>query len=60
MAIQIQPTLLEKTREAQSGDHKLQEFKEQVEVGLRSNMQIHVDGTLYFDNRICVLKGEVR
>ena len=33
MAIQIQPSLLEKIREAQSGDLKLQDFREQVEAG---------------------------
>ena len=38
MVMQIQPTLLEKIREAQSGDLKLQEFREQVEAGLRSDM----------------------
>jgi len=53
----VQPTLLEKIREAQSGDLKLQEFREQVEAGLRSDMQIHADGTLRFGNRICVPKG---
>ena len=60
MAIQIQPTLLKKIREAQIGDLKLQEFRKQVEAGLRSDMQIHADGTLRFGNRICVSKGEVR
>jgi len=59
MAMQIQPTLLEKTKEAQSGDLKLQEFRDQVEVGSRSDMQIHADGTVHFGNRICVPKGEV-
>ena len=60
MIIQIQPILLEKIREAQSGDLKLQGFREQMEAGLRSNMQIHADGMLHFGNRICVPKGEVR
>ena len=60
MVMQIQPILLEKIREAQSGDLKLQEFREQVEAGLRSDMQIHADRTLRFGNRICVPKGEVR
>ena len=36
--IQIQPTLFERIREAQSGDLKLQEFREQVEARLRSDM----------------------
>jgi len=60
MAMQIQPTLLEKIREAQGRDPKLQEFREQVKAGLRSDMQIHADGTLRFGNRICVPKEEIR
>ena len=60
LAIQIQPIFLEKIREAQGGDLKLQEFREQVKAGLRSDMQIHVDGTLHFSNRIYVSKGEVQ
>jgi len=59
MAMQIQPTILEKIREAQGRDPKLQEFREQVKAGLRSGMQIHADGTLRFGNIICVPKGEV-
>jgi len=53
MAMQIQPTLLEKIREAQGRDPKLQEFREQVKAGSRSDMQIHADGTLRFGNRMC-------
>ena len=51
---------MEKIREAQARDPKLQEFREQVKAGLRSDMQIYADGTLRFDNRICVPQGEVR
>ena len=43
MFIQIQPNLLEKIRKAQSEDLKLQEFREEVEAGLRSDMQIHAE-----------------
>jgi len=57
MAMQIQPILLERIKEVQVG---LQQFREQVEAGLRTDMQIHADGTHYFGNRICVPKGEVR
>ena len=47
MAMQIQPTLLERIKEAQGGDPKLQEFRKQVEVGLRTNMQIYRWNTLF-------------
>jgi len=45
---------------AQGGDPKLQEFREQVEAGLRTDIHIHPNVTLCFSNRICVPKGEVR
>jgi len=54
MAFQIQPTLMEKIREAQKKDPRLQKFREQVEAGLRTDVRIHTDGALYFENRICV------
>ena len=60
VAMQIQPTLLEKIEEAMREDPKLQEFREQVEAELRTDMQINADGTLRFGNRVCMLKGEVR
>ena len=60
MVIQIQPTLLEKIKEAQGRNPKLQKFREQVKAESRSDMQIHADGTLRFGNRICVPKGEIR
>jgi len=59
MAMQIQLILLERIKEAQGGDPKLQEFSEQVEAGLRTDMQIYAYGTLHFGNRICVPKGKV-
>ena len=60
MAFQIQPTLMEEIREAQKEDPRLLKFREQVEAGLRSDIRIHTDGTLYFRNRICVPQGEIK
>jgi len=60
MTLKFQSTLLEKFKKAQSGDPKIQEFRNQVEVGLRTDMQFHGDGTLHFGDRICVSKEEVR
>ena len=59
MTLQVQPTLMEKIRVAQSDDVKLQQFRSQVEAGLRNDFSIRSDGTMYFGNRICVPKGEV-
>jgi len=55
-----QSTLLEKIKEAQSGDSKIQKFRNQVEARLRTDIQIHGDRTLHFGDRICVPKGDVR
>jgi len=60
MTLQFQLTLLEKIKEAQSGDPKIQEFRNQVKARLRTDMQIHGDGTLRLGDRICVSKGDVR
>ena len=60
MTLQIQPTLIEEIKEAQKGDARLQKFREQVEAGLRTDVRIHTDGSLYFGDRICVPQGEVR
>jgi len=51
--------LKERIREAQSGDSKLQQFREQVEAGHRKDFQIHANGALYFGDRICVPKSDV-
>jgi len=59
MTLEFQSTLLEKIKEAQSGDPKIHEFRNQVEAGLRTDMQIHGDGTLHFGDKICVLKGDI-
>ena len=60
MAFQIRPTLIEEIKTAQNTDPRLQKFREQVEAGLRSDVRIHTDGALYYGNRVCVPKGEVR
>jgi len=60
MTFQIQPTLMEEIKEAQKEDPRLQKFRAQVEARLRTNVRIHLDGALYFGNRICVPQGEIR
>jgi len=56
MAFQVQPTLMEEIKATQDKDPRLQKFRKQVEAGLRTDVCIHSDGALYFNNRICVLK----
>ena len=51
---------MEKIKEAQKGDPRLQKFREQVEAGLRSDICIQSDCIIYVGNRICVPQGEVR
>ena len=60
MAFQVQPTLKEWIREAQSGDSRLQEFRTQVEAGQQTDFWVHSDGALYSGDRICVPKGDIR
>ena len=43
-----------KIREVQKEYPRLQKFREQVDARLRTDVHIHTDGALYFDNRICV------
>ena len=49
---------MEEIKEVQKEDPILQKSREQVKGGLRSDVRIHTDGTLYFGNRIC--QGEIR
>ena len=41
-------------------DPRLLKFREQVEAGLRSDICIHTDGSLYFRGKIFVPQGEIR
>ena len=60
MTFQIQPTLIEEIKEAQKEDPRLQKFRTQVEAGLGTDVRIHLDIALYFDNIIHVPQGEAR
>jgi len=43
--MQLQLSLIERIKEAQAGDKQLQKFKEQVEIGLRTDLVILEDGS---------------
>ena len=60
MALQVQPTLKERIKEAHDGDSRLQQFRAQVEAGQRTDFRIYTDRALYSGDRICVPKGDIR
>lgn len=51
--LQLQTTFMDKIRMAQKDDSRLQQFRDQVEAGLRSDFRISKEGALYFEDRIC-------
>jgi len=57
MELRILPTLLDKMKVAQREDPKLQKFREQMEVVVRMDMQIHTDGILLFGSKVCIPEG---
>ena len=60
MALQLQSLLIDRIKEAHVEDMQLQKFRDQVEVGLRTDLIIHGDGSLRYGVRLCVPKGDVR
>lgn len=60
MALQLQPFLVKKTKEAQKDNYKLKIFRRQIEAGQRTSLSINVNGSLQFGNQSCVPKEEVR
>ena len=53
-SLSVQPTLIDKTKAAQSGDPQLLKIMEQVRGGSRLDFNISNDGVLRFHNRLCV------
>ena len=53
-SLSVQPTLIDKTKAAQSGDPQLLKIMEQVCGGSRLDFNISNDGVLRFRNRLCV------
>ena len=60
MTLATQPSLIEKIKEVQKEDPKLQKIREEVEARVRQEIVIHVDGSLRFGSRLCVQSGKVR
>lgn len=60
MAMQVQSTLVDRIKVSQAGYPKFQKLREQVDVGLRSDLMIHDDGSLCFGSRLCMPGGAIR
>ncbi|XP_020243071.1 uncharacterized protein LOC109821295 [Asparagus officinalis] len=60
MNLQIQSTLVQRIKAAQSGDSFLQKCRELASTGLRSEFIVHEDGSLRFESRICISEVDIR
>src|SRR3954466_9825677 len=56
MSLDVQPTLLDKIREAQKTDKEIEEIKEKIGKGKAKSFHIDEQGTLWHGKRICVLQ----
>ena len=52
--LEITPTLMEVIKEAQKSDKDIQEIKERIPQGKAKSFRIDDQGTVWFENRICV------
>ncbi|KAJ6798227.1 uncharacterized protein M6B38_214075 [Iris pallida] len=58
--LQIQSSLIDRIKEAQQNDSKLQKIWKQTEEGLQTGIRKHPDGSLRFGDRLCVPRGDLR
>ncbi|XP_028099027.1 uncharacterized protein LOC114298613 [Camellia sinensis] len=52
--LRVQPTLINRIKDAQGRDPQLQKLKAEMEIGLQMEFCMHKDGTLRFGERLCV------
>ena len=52
--LRVQPTLIDRIKDAQGRDPQLQKLKAEMEIGLQMEFYMHKDGTLRFGERLCV------
>jgi hypothetical protein len=50
----VQPTLMDKIREAQKGDKELEKIREDMKEGKAKGFREDEQGTIWFEKRICV------
>src|SRR3954467_166058 len=54
MSLDVQPTLLDKIKEAQKTDKEIEEIKEKIGVGKAKGFHEDEQGTLWYGKRICI------
>ena len=52
--LRVQPTLIDRIKDAQGKDPQLQKLKAEMEIRLQMEFCMHKDGTLRFGERLCV------
>ena len=57
--MRVQPTLIERIIVVQNDDPQLMKIKNSVEAGVQSEFKIHDNGSLRFENRICIPNDSV-
>ncbi|KAJ6791910.1 uncharacterized protein M6B38_241920 [Iris pallida] len=58
--LQVQSSLIDRIKEAQQNDSKLQKIWKQTEEGLQTGIRKHPGGSLRFGDRLCVPSGDLR
>ena len=56
--LQVVPTLIDEIKAAQEKDSNLHKIRATVEAGTEAKFKIHDDGSLRFENRVCVPNDE--
>ena len=52
--LEVKPTLEEEVRQAQAGDPSIKGIKKNIPLGTASGFSLDQDGTLRYENRLCV------
>ena len=52
--LRVQPTLINRIKDAQGRDPQLQKLKAEMEIGLQMEFCMHKNGTLRFGGRLCL------
>lgn len=60
MALQLQPSLVDRIREARTDDPRMQQLRRNIDVSQRTDVLIHLDGSLRLDCRIYVPEGDIK